>query len=459
MKSNFKLISIALVSSFITLILHDRIQHKEFNDINFVENYPPTTPYNYVNFSSSIEETNFTIAASKTINAVVHIKNTSNYEDSKSWLYNLYGDSAPKKIGSGSGVIISPDGYIITNEHVIEGASEIEVTINNNKAFKAKIIGSDPYTDIAVLKIEPKSPLSYIPFGDSESLKIGEWVLAVGNPFNLNSTVTAGIVSAKSRDLNKMDRKNQSFIQTDAAVNQGNSGGALINTNGELVGINTAISSMTGGFVGYSFAVPSNLARKVFEDILEYGNVQKGLLGVSGNALDQNLAKKLNINETEGFFVNSVEPKLGAEAAGIIKNDIIIEIDNVKINKFSDMSGYLSTKRPGDNVRVKYIRNGKVLKTNVILKKILRTIFLGMELKNISKKDKNIIENNKGGVLITKIQNSRLYNLGIDKNYILLKINDSEINDIGEIDRINTESIRSILFVSPSGEKERIIFE
>ncbi len=459
MKSNFKLIFIALVSSFITLILHDRIQHKEFNDINFVENYPPTTPYNYVNFSSSIEETNFTIAASKTINAVVHIKNTSNYEDSKSWLYNLYGDSAPKKIGSGSGVIISPDGYIITNEHVIEGASEIEVTINNNKAFKAKIIGSDPYTDIAVLKIEPKSPLSYIPFGDSESLKIGEWVLAVGNPFNLNSTVTAGIVSAKSRDLNKMDRKNQSFIQTDAAVNQGNSGGALINTNGELVGINTAISSMTGGFVGYSFAVPSNLARKVFEDILEYGNVQKGLLGVSGNALDQNLAKKLNINETEGFFVNSVEPKLGAEAAGIIKNDIIIEIDNVKINKFSDMSGYLSTKRPGDNVRVKYIRNGKVLKTNVILKKIIRTIFLGMELKNISKKDKNIIENNKGGVLITKIQNSRLYNLGIDKNYILLKINDSEINDIGEIDRINIESIRSILFVSPTGEKERIIFE
>ena len=459
MKSNFKLIFIALVSSFITLILHDRIQHKEFNDINFVENYPPTTPYNYVNFSSSTEETNFTIAASKTINAVVHIKNTSNYEDSKNWLYNLYGDSAPKKIGSGSGVIISPDGYIITNEHVIEGASEIEVTINNNKAFKAKIIGSDPYTDIAVLKIEPKSPLSYIPFGDSESLKIGEWVLAVGNPFNLNSTVTAGIVSAKSRDLNKMDRKNQSFIQTDAAVNQGNSGGALINTNGELVGINTAISSMTGGFVGYSFAVPSNLARKVFEDILEYGNVQKGLLGVSGNALDQNLAKKLNINETEGFFVNSVEPKLGAEAAGIIKNDIIIEIDNVKINKFSDMSGYLSTKRPGDNVRVKYIRNGKVLKTNVILKKILRTIFLGMELKNISKKDKNIIENNKGGVLITKIQNSRLYNLGIDKNYILLKINDSEINDIGEIDRINIESIRSILFVSPSGEKERIIFE
>jgi Do/DeqQ family serine protease len=368
-------------------------------------------------------------------------------------LYNLYGESAPKKVGSGSGVIISPDGYIITNDHVIDGAAEIEVTINNNQAYKAILVGSDPYTDIAVLKIDPKTPLNYIPFGNSESVKIGEWVLAVGNPFNLNSTVTAGIVSAKSRDLNKLDRKNQSFIQTDAAVNQGNSGGALINTKGELIGINTAITSMTGGFVGYSFAVPSNLARKVFEDLLEYGNVQKGLLGVTGNALDQNLAEKLEISQTEGFYVNGVEPSLGAEEAGITKNDIITEIDKIKINKFSDMSGYLSTKRPGDNVKVKYIRNGKVLTTNVILKKVIRTNFLGMELKNKSNDKSN------SGVIITKIQNPRLYNLGIGQNYLLLKINDKEINDIGEIERINIESIKSILFMSPKGEKERIIFE
>ena len=455
MKSYFKILIITCLSSLFTIIIYDKLSSEPLHSIN---NYQSTIT-NYVNYKSAIEETDFTLAANKTINAVVHIKNTSNYiENSKNWLYNLYGDSTPKKIGNGSGVIISPDGFIITNEHVIEGASEIEVTTNNNKAYKAIIIGSDPYTDIAVLKIEPKIALSYIPFGDSELIKIGEWVLAVGNPFNLNSTVTAGIVSAKSRDLNKLDRKNQSFIQTDAAVNQGNSGGALINTKGELIGINTAISSITGGFVGYSFAVPSNLARKVFEDILEYGNVQKGLLGVTGNALDQNLAERLKINETEGFYVNEVEPKLGAEKAGIIKNDIIIKIDKIKINKFSDMSGYLSTKRPGDKVKVNYIRDGKIFTTDVVLKKITRTIFLGMELKNISEDDEKIIGNNLG-VKVTNLQNSRLYRLGIDNDYFLLKINDTEINDISEIDRINVESIRSILFMSPYGEKERIVFE
>jgi Do/DeqQ family serine protease len=439
------------------LFIHGKLNNKE---VKYIKSYESEIPINYLNHNdNNSEETNFTVAANKSINAVVHIKNTSNYiEDSKSWLYNFYGESAPKRIGSGSGVIISPDGFIITNEHVIEGASEIEVTINNNKAYKAKLIGSDPYTDIAVLKIESESPLNYIPFGDSELIKIGEWVLAVGNPFNLNSTVTAGIVSAKSRDLNKLDRKNQSFIQTDAAVNQGNSGGALINTKGELIGINTAITSMTGGFVGYSFAVPSNLARKVFEDLLEYGNVQKGLLGVTGNALDQKLAERLKIVETEGFYVNEVEPNLGAEKAGIIKNDIIIKIDNVKINKFSDMSGYLSTKRPGDIVKVKYIRDGKILISNVTLKKINRTFFLGMELKNISENDKKIIKNN-AGVKITNIQNPRLFRFGINNNYYLLKINDININDISEIDRVDIESIKSILFMSDDGEKERIIFE
>ena len=456
MKLYFKLLITGCLSSLITLFIYDKLNSEQ---IQVISDYQLDAPIKQVNYISNIEETDFTTAANKTINAVVHIKNTSNYiEDSKNWLYNFYGESAPKKIGSGSGVIISPDGYIITNEHVIEGASEIEVTINNNKAFKAILVGSDPYTDIAVLKIKSKSPLSYIPFGDSELIKIGEWVLAVGNPFNLNSTVTAGIVSAKSRDLNKLDRKNQSFIQTDAAVNQGNSGGALINTRGELIGINTAITSMTGGFVGYSFAVPSNLARKVFEDLLEYGNVQKGLLGVTGNALNQKLAERLKTDQTEGFYVNSVEPNLGAEEAGIIKNDIIIEIDNVKINKFSDMSGYLSTKRPGNSVRVKYIRDGKTFTINIILKKITRIIFLGMELKNISENDKKIIKDNVG-VKITNIQNSRLYSFGIDNDYFLLEINDIEINDISEIDRINIESIKSILFMSASGEKERIIFE
>ena len=455
MKLYIKLLIVGCISSLITLIAYDKLIVKPKQSYYQYEQIIPT---NYINYDN-VEDTDFTLAAKKTINAVVHIKNTSNYKDySQSWLYDLYGESAPKKIGSGSGVIISPDGYIITNEHVIEGASEIEVTINNNKVYTAMLVGSDPYTDIAVLKIESESLLNYIPFGNSELVQIGEWVLAVGNPFNLNSTVTAGIVSAKSRDLNKLDRKNQSFIQTDAAVNQGNSGGALINTKGELIGINTAITSLTGGFVGYSFAVPSNLARKVYEDLLEFGNVQKGLLGVTGNALDQKLAERLEINQTEGFYVNDVEPNLGAEKAGIIKNDIIIEIDNIKINKFSDMSGYLSTKRPGNIVRVKYIRSGENFTTNVILKKSTRTFFLGMELKNLNKEDKKITRNN-DGVKIVNIQNPRLYSFGIEKNYFLLKINDVKINDISEIERTTIESIKSILFMSPSGEKERIIFE
>ena len=331
MKSYLKIFSISILSCFISIITYDTYNNMEYREKNDkLTRFEKAIP-NYVSFnsnlSSSNEKTDFTLAAKKTINAVVHIKNTSNYKDnSDNWLYRLYGESTPKRIGNGSGVIVSPDGYIITNDHVIKDASDIEVTTNDNKTYLANLVGTDPYTDIAVLKIESSKSLSYIPFGNSESIQIGEWVLAVGNPFNLNSTVTAGIVSAKSRDLNQLDRKNQSFIQTDAAVNQGNSGGALINTMGELIGINTAISSITGGFVGYSFAVPSNLARKVFEDLLEFGSVQKGLLGVSGNALNQSLAKKLNINETEGFFVNNVEPNLGAEKAGIKKNDIITRI-------------------------------------------------------------------------------------------------------------------------------------
>ncbi len=463
MKSYLKIFFISLLSCFLTLSFYNSYNKNKFDDKNIdLKSFERITP-NYVSFNSDInssaEKTDFTIAAEKTINAVVHIKNTSNVSDkSDNWLYRLYGESIPKRIGNGSGVIVSPDGFIITNDHVIKDASEIEVTTNDNKTYIANLVGTDPYTDIAVLKIESRKSLSYIPFGDSESIKIGEWVLAVGNPFNLNSTVTAGIVSAKSRDLNQLDRKNQSFIQTDAAVNQGNSGGALINTKGELIGINTAISSITGGFVGYSFAVPSNLARKVFEDILEFGNVQKGLLGVSGNALNQDLAKKLNINETEGFYVNNVEPNLGAEKAGIKKNDIITKIDLIKINKFSDMSGYLSTKRPGDVIKVEYIRNKKIFKTNVVLKKITRTIFLGMEIKNIEKKDTSILNKN-SGVKVTNVENSRLYRMGIEEGYYILKINEVEIQDISQIERIDMESLSSILFMSPDGEKERIIFE
>ena len=311
-----------------------------------------------------------TFAANKSIDAVVHVKNTSIVKDSDSWaLQFFYGDDSRKKVGTGSGVIISPDGYIITNYHVIENSTEVIVTTNDNREYEAEIIGFDEVNDIAVLKIDTDSNLDYIFFGDSDSTLIGEWVLAVGNPYNLNSTVTAGIISSKSRDLNEFDQKNQSFIQTAAAVNFGNSGGALVNIQGELIGINTLIQSMTGGYVGYSFAVPSNTVRKIFEDILEYGDVQKGLLGVRGVALRSSYSKQLKIDETEGFYIDVIEPGFGADNAGLQKGDIIKSVDDVKINRFSDLSGYLSSKRPGDKVSVKYIRDKQLITVSVTLKK------------------------------------------------------------------------------------------
>ena len=263
MKSFVKTLSIAIGSAVLSIYIYDINFNTPAEGISV--NPPEVTliPANYTYTSNKLaaELSDFTVAAEKTINAVVHVKNTSSSKSNLPELYRyFYGnEKLPERIGTGSGVIISPNGYIITNHHVIENNSEIDVTTNDNKTYRATVIGSDPSSDIAVLKIETNNKLPYVFFGNSDSTKIGEWVLAVGNPFNLNSTVTAGIISAKARDLNKGDGKNEWYIQTDAAVNQGNSGGALVNTRGELIGINTAITSISGGFVGYSFAVPSRL--------------------------------------------------------------------------------------------------------------------------------------------------------------------------------------------------------
>ena len=374
MKLYIKILSVSTLCSILTLLVYSSVikndkidyQTKFISDSVSAFSVNNTTQKNLG--TSSLPD--LTFAASKTIDAVVHVKNTSIVEESDSWaLQFFYGDDSKKKVGTGSGVIISPDGYIITNYHVIENSSEVIVTTNNNKEYEAEIIGFDEVTDIAVLKIDSNIKLDYIFFGDSDSTLIGEWVLAVGNPYNLNSTVTAGIVSSKSRDLNEYDQKNQSFIQTDAAVNFGNSGGALVNIQGELIGINTLIQSMTGGYVGYSFAVPSNTVRKIFEDIIEYGDVQKGLLGVRGVALKSSYSRQLNINETEGFYIDEIEEGFGADTAGLTRGDIIKSVDGFKINRFSDLSGYLSSKRPGDKVKVNYVREGKLKTAIVILKK------------------------------------------------------------------------------------------
>lgn len=378
--------------------------------------------------------------ANNSINTVVHVKSSSSPDNNFSIEDFLFGgaDNRPK-IGSGSGVIISSDGYIVTNYHVIENAEKISITTNNNQNFEADIVGYDEQNDIALLKIESENSFPFATFGDSDASMIGEWVLAVGNPFNLTSTVTAGIISAKSRSLDPTGRTTQSYIQTDAAVNPGNSGGALINTNGELIGINTAIQTQTGSYVGYSFAVPSNIAKKVIEDILEYGTVQYGFLGVTGLSLDSKTSIDLETDETEGFYINSIDIESGAFDAGIQVGDIIKSIDGIKISKFSDLKGYLNTKRPNDIVEVKLISNDDIKTVKVQLNKNERISFylIGI-LKNLNEEEvkKRKIDN---GVKIYQFNDSyKSYwnEYGINENDIITKINGININSIDDIDKI-----------------------
>ena len=406
-----------------------------------------------------VRNPDFTVAAEKTINSVVHVKNTAKAKNSNSLWDLFYGNSDDRTtIGTGSGVIVSSDGYIITNNHVIENATQIEVTTNDNKSFDAELIGTDQNSDISVLKISSENRFPYIRFADSDQTKIGEWVLAVGNPFNLTSTVTAGIISAKSRDLNDYDSKNQSFIQTDAAVNSGNSGGALVNINGDLIGINTAIQSTNAGFIGYSFAVPSNIARKIYEDILEFGDVQRGLLGVTGQSLNSQNSNELGIDITEGFYINDTDPNMGAHIAGIRKGDIIQQIDNVKINKFADLSGYLNSKRPGDKLNVKIFRNNKSLNVGVQLKRSTYVQFYGMQLKDASESELDEL-NAENGVKVVINRNGTLFRMGIRSGYILTEINNTQISNTSELKSFERADIFQITFVDLNGEKEKLIFD
>lgn len=409
---------------------------------------------------NGINEVDFTIAAENTVNAVVHVKNLTLNSSKGSLLDFFYGSESRQipQIGTGSGVIISPDGYIVTNNHVITKANEIRITLNNNKTYEAEIIGTDPNTDIALIKIDVDENLPYLAFGDSDEAKIGQWVLAVGNPFNLTSTVTAGIVSAKARDLGR----DQSFIQTDAAVNPGNSGGALVNTNGDLIGINTAITSQTGSYVGYSFAVPSNIAKKVVEDIMEYGNVQKGILGITSPRLSTPYAVNNGINEIDGVYIDGVEEDSGADDADLRSGDIIKMVDNIQVRKFADLTGYVSTKRPGDKIKVTIDRNGEDIIVPVELKERQSIIVpvMGLRVKNLTENDKEIY-NTKTGVKITGVPETyRGYGLN---GKVILEIDNEKVNDIYEAKNIFGAISRYdktvITLIDRNGEKERIVFQ
>jgi serine protease Do len=415
-----------------------------------------------VNFSA--ENVDFTEAADKTIHTVVHVKNVSRRTVNNpmmEFFYGYGGQQQQEQVGTGSGVIISEDGYIVTNNHVVKDASEIEITLNNKKSYTAKLIGTDSKMDIALLKIDTKEKLPYTAFANSDSVKVGEWVLAVGNPYNLTSTVTAGIVSAKARNL---DTKGiQSFIQTDAAVNPGNSGGALVNTRGELIGINTMISSMTGSYVGYSFAVPSNNAKKIIDDLMEFGNVQRGILGVEGGELNGMASKELGISQTQGFYINKVTRNSGAEKSGLTKGDIIIKLDNQNVATFADLSGYINTKRPNDKVQVTYLRDGKNKVVDVTLSKneTFSTEFKGIELENIDALDKKKFKT-EYGVKIKEITNENLMQYSDElKGNIILSIDNVKTPNIESVSKImnskdENQSVR-IEMINKSGEIIRII--
>lgn len=458
MKKLFTLLAVSALGGAMALGVYTQFEHKNENSSPDISKTPFLQAVNYNPVSNEGTNIDFTTAAEKTLNAVVHVKNTTMSTGYTSFEDLFFGrpQSRPQ-IGTGSGVIISSDGYIITNNHVIEGAQSIEVTTNDNKIFSAELVGTDPLTDIALLKIEADEELSYTTFGDSNATKVGEWVLAVGNPFNLTSTVTAGIISAKSRDLS--GRNTQSFIQTDAAVNPGNSGGALVNIHGDLIGINTAISSQTGSYIGYSFAVPSNIARKVVSDIMEFGDVQNGILGVIGKELNSKSSEALGIDETEGFYVSDVQKNSGAENSGIQQGDIIKSINGVKISKFSDLSGFLKTKSPDDVVEVTLKRDDETKVVNVILEKLttINVPIIGV-LKEMSPSELKSRKSDYGLILEElSIENKEEWIAdGVEEGSLVIAINDIKVNSISDAKKALSEYSNRVLrltVIKNNGEK------
>lgn len=445
MKRISSLFLISLLSGATTLGAYKLLIEK--NDKNSIVTTAPNSFGKTVGYTG--EAIDFTTAAENAVHTVVHVKNVSVrtiYNPIMEYFYGSRGGQQQEQIGTGSGVIISEDGYIVTNNHVIKDASELEVTLNNNKSYKAKLIGTDSKMDIALLKIDTDEKLPYSTFADSDAVKVGEWVLAVGNPYNLNSTVTAGIVSAKARNLDT--RGIQSFIQTDAAVNPGNSGGALVNTRGELIGINTMISSPTGSYTGYSFAVPSNITRKIIEDLMEFGNVQRGILGVEGGELNSKVSKEIGVEDTEGFYVSSVTKNSGAEKAGLKEGDIIKKLDQQKISSYAELSGYINSKRPNDKVQVTFIRDGKTKTVLVTLvkKELFNTDFKGLELEDINASDKKKFRIDYG-VRIKDITSDALkpYEDQLKDN-IILKVDNIKATDVETVSK----------FMAKKGENQSV---
>jgi len=486
-----KFFAVAMLSATVAGVTTYALMPEERAEMtSFVEQFPQSVQVMPTMFgSSSAGAMDLTKAAEASVNAVVHIKSTQLGKvqtvqqpmDLFDFFFgNPYGGGGRQRqvqtqprVGFGSGVIISTDGYIVTNNHVIEGADEISVKLNDSREFVGRIIGTDPNTDLALVKIEAEDELPTIPVGDSDALKVGEWVLAVGNPFNLTSTVTAGIVSAKARKLDVYGNSGiESFIQTDAAINQGNSGGALVNANGELVGINSVLSSPTGSYAGYGFAIPTSIMTKVITDLKEYGTVQRALLGISGRDLnihfDDEMKKKAEeVGVNEGVWVAEVVEGSAASAAGIQADDVIVGIDNKKIKTMAELQEELAKHRPGDKVKVKLIRDKKEMTVTVELKnaqgntKVVKNV--DMDLLGAARKvmpDELKRQLNLGyGLQVTGVTDGKMKDAGIRKGVILLKANNQPLRKVADLEDVlkaASQSPEQVLFITgimPSGKR------
>lgn len=468
MKQFSALFAAAILGSALTvgsfhLLKEDQPDYKHTT----IEKVPAFHTAYSTNEKGEVVPLDFTKAAEKVMPAVVHITSTQQYANNRQMEqipapfrdffspFQDRGQPGPRQ-GSGSGVIINEEGYIVTNNHVIDNADEIEVTLHDNRTFIAEVIGTDPSTDLGLIKIKAEA-LPYLPIVNSNDVKVGEWVLAVGNPFNLNSTVTAGIVSAKGRNigiLNNATRENrqntsiESFIQTDAAVNPGNSGGALTNLNGDLIGINTAIASPTGAYSGYAFAVPSNIVAKVVEDLMTYGIVQRGWLGVTIRNINDDIARELDLEVISGALVDSLNNNSGAKEAGIRSGDVIVEIDGVKIRNTANLIGYVGSKRPGDKVNITVNRSGKEKSFEVLLKNRAGSTevvkkeekdalaLLGLELEPVDSKTLKRLNIDNGLRVISLKPGEVKKTTQMREGFIITKIDGQKVSSVQDVNRI-----------------------
>jgi serine protease Do len=470
MKRVIGIFLIAVAGGAAALGLYKAIEKKQAPSYYAPKERIPVAKADYIP-GAAFNLPDFEAAAAVSIHAVVHVKTEFQH---KSGVYDDFFDffnfGQPRNqryapmTGFGSGVIVSPEGYIVTNNHVVQDADNISITMNDKRVYKATLIGSDPSTDLALIKIEENN-LPALAFGNSDEVKIGEWVLAVGNPFNLTSTVTAGIVSAKARDINILGSQGamESFIQTDAAVNPGNSGGALVNTKGELIGINAAIASGTGSYVGYSFAIPVNIVRKVVEDFMKYGKIQRAYIGIYYKEINDQFAKDQGLPDTRGIYVDDLVAGGSAELAGIKKGDVILQIQDAPINSKSELLEVIAQHNPGDKITVVLMRDGKEITTPVTLQseggtlavvKDDKIIIHGATFQRVSAEERKRYKI-QDGYKIIRLENGLLRNSGIRDGFIVVAIDKQIIHSTKELQDGLTSQKGGILLegVYPNGQR------